>query len=234
MTRGALLACLGLACGPRPLTDEFILARVSWENGVTARCFVVRASAEGRSPRTSLPMVPGADVEELDVGIYRDDDPREITLEALGFADEGCLEPTGEHSEPKQGTFVKRGAKSLVELEVVVPIVMGVDVDGDGVPTPEDCDDGNARVRPGSPEACGDTFDNDCDGAIDCLDPDCPGKSCGVGLSCRSLVCAEDACGNNIDDDLDGQTDCADQDCDLRMCGGGAGTCRFGPDGGCQ
>lgn len=223
---------MALACGPRPITDEYILARVSWENDVTARCFVVRATAEGRAPRTSRPMVRASNVGQLDVAIYRDDDPRDITLEALGFADDGCIEPTGEHSEPKQATFVKRDEKSLVELEVVVPIVMGMDLDGDGVPTPGDCDDGNARVGPGLPEACGDTFDNDCDGSIDCLDTDCPGKSCGVGLSCKSLGCAEEACGNNIDDDLDGQKDCADQDCDLQLCGGG--TCRFGPDGGCQ
>lgn len=225
--------CLGLACGSRPITDEFILARVSWEFDVAARCFVVRASAEGRPARTTRPMVRGVE-EALDVAIYRDDDPREVTLEALGFADEGCLEPTGERSEPTLASFVKRGSRSLVELKVAVPIVSGMDVDGDGSPTPGDCDDGNPRVRPGLPEACGDTFDNDCDNAIDCADSDCPGKSCGIGQSCKGLRCGEDACGNNIDDDLDGQPDCADQDCDLQTCGGGAGTCRFGPDGGCR
>ena len=29
---------------------------------------------------------------------------------------------------------------------------------------PTDCDDGDASVNPGAPEACGDGFDNDCDG----------------------------------------------------------------------
>lgn len=37
--------------------------------------------------------------------------------------------------------------------------------------------------------ACDDGFDNDGDGAPDCLDPDCDGRTCYSGLSCSGRVC---------------------------------------------
>jgi len=48
------------------------------------------------------------------------------------------------------------------------------DLDGDGYNACEgDCDNNAASVYPGATEICGDTIDNDCDDAIDCLDTDC-------------------------------------------------------------
>jgi len=40
----------------------------------------------------------------------------------------------------------------------------------------EDCEDSNANIFPGSPEACTDGLDNDCDGLIDADDPDFSGE----------------------------------------------------------
>ncbi|NCG19498.1 MAG: hypothetical protein GWP91_10870, partial [Rhodobacterales bacterium] len=50
---------------------------------------------------------------------------------------------------------------------------------------------------------CDDGIDNDVDGAIDCLDPDCDG----VG------PCVEAICDDGLDNEGDGQIDCADADC---------------------
>ena len=51
-----------------------------------------------------------------------------------------------------------------------------VDVDGDGVPGPdEDCDDESVANRPGVDEVCDDGVDNDCDGFVDSLDAECHG-----------------------------------------------------------
>ena len=40
------------------------------------------------------------------------------------------------------------------------------DLDGDGVFTPDDCDDNDATINPSAEEVC-DAVDNDCDGEID-------------------------------------------------------------------
>ncbi len=47
-----------------------------------------------------------------------------------------------------------------------------------GICGPIDCDDSNAVVNPGAAEACGDSIDNDCDGAIDGNDSECNGGDC--------------------------------------------------------
>ncbi len=221
-----------VSCSLRSGEGDFISIHVTRESEVTASCFVVRATAEGHVPRTTRPMIPDGGDEPLHVVIFRDDSPSAVALEALGYADEACVEPTGEVSAPQSAAFARRLADTGIELRVLkVPIVVGADVDGDLFATPEDCDDGNAAVRPGLPEACSDTFDNDCDGAVDCEDPECLDRSCGLGLNCLGTRCGESACGNGADDDLDGLIDCADQDCDLRACG--AGVCHLERDGGC-
>jgi hypothetical protein len=45
-----------------------------------------------------------------------------------------------------------------------------VDMDGDGYPSAEDCDDGDAAVFPGAQERCN-GYDDDCDGFVDDEDP---------------------------------------------------------------
>lgn len=223
-----MLLGLALSCAPRPGAGEFLSVRVTWAPNVVARCFVVRVTAEGVTPNTTRPMVRGPDDERLQVAVFRDELPAEVTLEALGFADDGCIQPTDEQSEPKRASFGKTLETSRVELRVLEkPIEVGTDVDGDGSPTPDDCDDGNPTVRPGLPEACGDSFDNDCDDIFDCEDSECLGQVCGLGRACVGALCGESACSNGADDDADQQLDCADPDCATKPCGV-SGTCLQG------
>lgn len=74
------------------------------------------------------------------------------------------------------------------------------DSDQDGVSVcAGDCDDGNALIYPGFPEFCDDGLDNDCDGLVDCDDPDCanggpPCAQCGDGVVEGAESCDD---GNN-------------------------------------
>ncbi len=98
----------------------------------------------------------------------------------------------------------------------------------------------------GTPETaesnCGDGYDNDCDGLVDCDDPDCDGDTCGgtgySGMVCQysttSCVCSgnggtpettETTCNDGYDNDCDGVTDCADSDCEGKYCIGTTHVC---------
>lgn len=74
---------------------------------------------------------------------------------------------------------------------------------------------------------CEDGADNEGDGKTDCADPDCEGKACGAGCSCKSLAKSESGCGDLQDNDGDGTTDCSDPDCNDLLCGQGC-TCKSG------
>jgi len=85
----------------------------------------------------------------------------------------------------------------------------GWNTDG-GTCGPIDCDDTNPSINPGTMESCADGVDNDCDGLIDCDDPNCNGDA-----ACP--ICTREgkgrSCSDNIDNDCDMLIDCEDADC---------------------
>jgi hypothetical protein len=62
---------------------------------------------------------------------------------------------------------------------------------------------------------CSDSFDNDCDGLVDCKDDNCNGLSGGQG-TCQFGT--ETTCNDSFDNDGDGLTDCADPNCNGLVC----------------
>lgn len=80
------------------------------------------------------------------------------------------------------------------------------DVDGDGVPYPEDCDEGNPLVLPGATELCN-GLDDDCDGAPGPDEADADGDGVRVCAGdcddSNAAVSPEkvEVCGNGVDED---------------------------------
>lgn len=64
-----------------------------------------------------------------------------------------------------------------------------VDLDSDGVQSPQDCNDNNNTVYPGAPEPC-DGLDNDCNGVVD--DNGCPEVCDGIDNTGNGLIDADD------------------------------------------
>ncbi len=103
------------------------------------------------------------------------------------------------------------------------------DIDGDGaVDSCGDCDDTDASVYPGAPEICGDTVDQDCDGADDLGDEDgdtyidatCGGDDCDDGDAALNPGVDVDVDGSNACDDCD-DGDAANFPGNLEICADG-------------
>jgi hypothetical protein len=108
-----------------------------------------------------------------------------------------------------------------------VPSVGGCHEPDSGQTTPGCVPDGPSET------ACDDGRDDDCDGNMDCADPECTSQ-----CSCEPV---ESKCTDGVDDDCDGKLDCTDDDCpkcspgavrycdEPVFCAWGLQTC--GPDG---
>lgn len=84
-------------------------------------------------------------------------------------------------------------------------------------------------------EICGNDVDDDDDGVMDCMDPDCTGKSCAPNMRCIEGVCdcassTESLCSDGLDEDCDGLRDCDDPDCATDAYCGAEASCSDGLD----
>jgi hypothetical protein len=149
-----------------------------------------------------------------------------------GLSDEGCECTEGERQPCWPGTATRRGVGScrdgaqvciangefLAWSDCTGAVLPTAEIENNGID--EDCDGGDAGGRTCLTsefgEACAGGDDDDCDGLVDCDDPDC------AGSGCSSSCLAEESgvhCTDGIDNDCDGTVDCLDANC------GGHPTC---------
>lgn len=106
----------------------------------------------------------------------------------------GCSDAASGSADGGADMAVDTGPDWTFEVRVEADVID--DVGFPGVWEPE------VDAGPTPPELCTNGEDDDSDGLVDCLDPDCAGR----------LECRED-CGDGIDNDGDGLTDFDDTDC---------------------
>jgi hypothetical protein len=141
-----------------------------------------------------------------------------IDNNANGAIDENCSCMTGDtqtcYSGPLSTRNVGMCMDGIQQCEGAMEFLHWGSCDGEVKPSEEICDgwdndcDGQLDegcvsecypVEFGRETICDNGIDDDCDGLIDCADPDC-----------ECCVPVPEICSNRIDDDCDGRTDCFD------------------------
>lgn len=212
-----MLATAGLfSCSSSPASPGSLRVVVNVEPGLGSRC--ARVVAQGAAERESSAVALDGRARFV-VGIAQNDQPDDVAVQARGYSDEACTTLTvpSEVSELLPARFRSPPAEVMVSLGREPGGDGGVDLDGDGFPSPLDCDDANAAVHPGALESCTNGLDDDCNQATDCADPGCSQQPCGVGGQCTGGRCIAPVetglCADGLDNDGDGRVDCEDSDC---------------------
>ena len=106
--------------------------------------------------------------------------------------------------------FLQVGGFDTGVFELEVTFTVDRDLDDDGVSPPQDCNDGNAGIRPGVPEQVNNGVDENCDGVLE-YDRDGDGSrvpgapaDCDDGNPARSPLKPE-VRGNRVDENCDGE-----------------------------
>jgi hypothetical protein len=183
--RRAVGLMLSLAACSRTPTDGGVDVKVSLASGIASKCVQVAAKAPGVELRSGPMKTAGKTL--LDMGVAQGNLPAQVTIDAIGFADEACMTETvpGERSKEVAVTFV---AGKILPLTLEL-LPGSADHDAH-------CGQGHA-----------DCSRDECDG-LPCLN----GGVC-ASHACTGASSEKGLCNDGVDNDGDGEVDCADADC---------------------
>jgi len=139
------------------------------------------------------------------------------------------LQEYKEGTDPNKEDTDNDGLKDAFELQKGTSPT-NPDTDADSDPDGLDCEPLNPSINhkaaegPINTPTCADTFDNDCDGAIDSVDSNCTCKAdadCTIQLPCNQTICDQGTCWPKP---LPDKTACDDKNCctDQDQCQAGA------------
>lgn len=134
-----------------------------------------------------------------------------------GLVDEGCVCAKEAVQNCWSGPAERRGkgackdGKQACQLygefyawgQCVGEVLPSPEIAGNSVDEDCDGDSGGPCVPTATYEDCWSGRDDECDGLVDCADPDCA----------SICTCSPEKCGDGQDNDCDGQVDCKDADC---------------------
>ena len=222
-----LLVAALISCTNKPAEGTLKVVIDVSDAALTSRC--TKLFARGAMELVTDP-IDLTNREQVVIAIYQGMQSGEIELEAVGYSDATCTTETvpAERTDTTRHGFGMPAEVTLVMKRATTSNDGGIDADGDGVPFPADCNDGDPAIKPGATELCGDLVDNDCDTLVDCADlAACDNQQCSTGALCTASRCTETQCNDGLDNNGAGGVDCFDPDCDGRACVNG-GTCQLG------
>lgn len=220
LTRLSVATSVVLLFGcPQNTGDTSMDVVVQFPAGLASRCVKVVTTGNNLTKESAGSAIDGTE-GSVQISVPKGDLPTAVSMKAVGYAAD-CSTVT---APAEESAAVRAGfATPPALITLTIQKASAVDLDRDGFSPPADCNDSDARVRPGAVEACSDSLDNDCNGSLDCADSACDLGACGSGALCMNSRCTETSCNDRLDGDRDGKFDCADSDCDTKSCGAGSG-----------
>ena len=204
------IAAVIVGCSANPASGG-LEVRVELAPGLVSRCVKVSAT-DGTLTRETMPIPLAGKSSPLRIGVKSDGMASPVTVQALGYSDEGCETRTpGEESETKMGNFTNPPGSVTVTLRPASNGDGGFN--GDGGPDAGTDAGADAGLDAGVDAGVDAGIDQDMDTYP--LPDDCDDTNPAIYPGATEL------CSDVVDNDCDNMPDCQDSTCNMMSCAGG-------------